>query len=167
MQERLRYHSVLLSRVDLGERCSVRQRYHGGRKRTKASRRCVALLAIGAGIWWALRPFRVAVEGESMAPGLRPGDWLVAVRPRRILRGDVVVLEDPRTPGFELVKRVAGVPGDRVGDGSASAGAVLGPGDYWVLGDSPSRSTDSRAFGPVPRSAIRGVVRLRYWPPGR
>jgi signal peptidase I len=167
MQERLRYHSVLLSRVDLGERCSVRQRYHGGRKRTKASRRCVALLAIGAGIWWALRPFRVAVEGESMAPGLRPGDWLVAVRPRRVLRGDVVVLEDPRTPGFELVKRVAGVPGDRVGDGSASAGAVLGPGDYWVLGDSPSRSTDSRAFGPVPRSAIRGVVRLRYWPPGR
>ena len=131
------------------------------------TRRWIALVAIGAGTWRAFRPFRVAVEGESMAPALRPGDWVVAVRPRRVRRGDVVVVEDPRTPGFELVKRVAGLPGDRVGGGSASGVVVLGPDDYWVLGDSPSRSTDSRSFGPVPRSAIRGVVRFRYWPPGR
>jgi signal peptidase I len=144
----------------------MRQRYHGGRKRMNGARRWVTLLAV-AGTWWAFRPFRVAVEGESMAPALRPGDWVVAVRPGRVRRGLVVVVEDPRTPGFELVKRVAAVPGDRVGGGSAATGVTLGPGDYWILGDSPSRSTDSRTFGPVPRSAIRGVVRFRYWPPGR
>jgi signal peptidase I len=146
------------------------QRYHGARERRPAAGWAVAVSA-ALGAWVAFRPFRVAVEGESMAPGLQPGDWVVAVRPRRVRRGDIVVVEDPRTPGFELVKRVVALPGDwlEVADhheqGDA-AGLVLGPDEYWVLGDAPERSTDSRTFGPVSRTAIRGVVRLRYWPPG-
>ena len=103
-----------------------------------------------------------------MAPTLMPGDWVVVVRPRRIRRGDVVVLEDPRTPGFELVKRVVGMPGDRLevtGTWEAGdvAGVVLGADEYWVEGDLPERSTDSRTFGPVGRGRIRGVVLIRYW----
>ena len=146
------------------------QRYHGARERRPAAGWVVAVSA-ALGAWVAFRPFRVAVEGESMSPGLQPGDWVVAVRPLRVRRGDIVVVEDPRTPGFELVKRVVALPGDwlEVADhheqGDA-AGLVLGPDEYWVLGDAPERSTDSRTFGPVSRTAIRGVVRLRYWPFG-
>ena len=107
------------------------------------------------------RPFRVEVTGESMAPGLLPGDYLLATAEGRVRPGALVVAEDPRTPGFELVKRVAAVPGEFAG------GRALGPGEHWLLGDRPARSTDSRAFGPVRRESIKGVVRLRYWPPAR
>lgn len=92
-----------------------------------------------------------------MVPALNPGDQLIAVRPGRIRRGDLVVV---RPPGYELemVKRVAAVPGDEADTGQ------LEPGMYLVLGDNPARSTDGRAFGPVPASAITGVVRFRYLP---
>jgi signal peptidase I len=146
------------------------QRYHGGdERRFGAGRWALAAAAAAAGTWAALRPYRVAIEGESMAPALRDGDWVMAIRPRRVRRGDVVVVEDPRTPGFELVKRVVGLPGDWLEvagchDEDDAAGLVLGEDEYWVQGDSADRSTDSRDFGPVARSAIRGVIRLRYWP---
>ena len=146
----------------------MRQRYHGDRKRRRAAGPLALGLAAVAGAYAAFRPFRLAVEGESMAPALMPGDWVLVVRPRRIRRGDVVVLEDPRTPGFELVKRIVGLPGDRLevtGTWEAGdvAGVVLGAGEYWVKGDAPERSTDSRTFGPVRRERIRGVVLVRYW----
>jgi signal peptidase I len=148
------------------------QRYHGGdERRFGAGRWALAAAGAVAGTWAALRPYRVAIEGESMAPGLRDGDWVVAIRPRRVKRGDIVVVQDPRDPGFELVKRVAGLPGDWLEvagchDEGDAAGLVLGPDEYWVQGDASEHSTDSRTFGPVRRSAIRGVVRLRYWPLG-
>ena len=90
-----------------------------------------------------------------------PGDYLIATAKSPIRRGALVVLERPGEPGFELVKRVAGLPGDDLG------GRRLGRNEYWVVGDRASLSTDSRAFGPVARASIRGVVRLRYWPPSR
>lgn len=96
-----------------------------------------------------------------MAPTLAAGDYLVAVRTPRLRRGDLVVVEHPDRPGFEMVKRLEGVPGDAV------AGRRLGPDEHWVVGDDTSASTDSRAFGPVGAEALRGVVRVRYWPPGR
>jgi signal peptidase I len=105
----------------------------------------------------AFRAFRVEVAGRSMLPTLRPGDWLVATRRGSIRRGSVVVLRHPRR-GLDLVKRVASVPGDRVPDG------ILGPEEYLVVGDNPAASTDGRAFGPVAREGIEGVVRFRYWP---
>ena len=96
-----------------------------------------------------------------MAPTLVPGDFLVAWAPAELRPGSLVVVEHPDRPGYEMVKRVTGMPGDRVGD------RVLGPDEHWVLGDHEDGSTDSRRFGPVRRDAIRGVVRLRYWPPPR
>ncbi len=93
-----------------------------------------------------------------MAPTLRHGEWGLAVAARRVRRGDVVVVEDPRRPGFELVKRVIAVPGDLAPDGSRLDGR------YWVEGDRPDASTDSRAFGPVEARAIRGRVVLIWWP---
>jgi len=130
------------------------QRYHGGLKRLFTIAFAVMLA------WWRWRPFRVEVEGESMAPALGPGDWLVAVRPRGIRRGSLVVVEHPERPGYEMVKRVSGLPGDRIGD------RILGPDEYWVEGDNPEGSTDSRSFGPIGSNAILGRVVLRYSPIG-
>jgi len=96
-----------------------------------------------------------------MAPELEPGDWLVATRRARLRPGDLVVVEHPERPGFELVKRLAALPGDSMG------ALVLGPDEYWVTGDRRGSSTDSTWFGPVGARNIRGVVRLRYRPLAR
>jgi signal peptidase I len=94
----------------------------------------------------------------------------------------VVVVRLPAR-GIEAVKRVVGLPGERIRvmDGRAeidgrqlaepyahgmgvSGEWSLGHAEYLVLGDDRSESTDGRTFGPVPREAIAGVVRFRYWP---
>jgi signal peptidase I len=125
----------------------------------------VAGLGLGAAAAWRwLRPERVAVDGESMSPALLPGDRLLLLR-RRVRRGDVVAFAHPRLPGITAVKRVAGVPGDRVDSVARSA---LDAGDgYVLLGDNPAASTDSRQFGAVPSAALRGRAVYRYAPPGR
>jgi signal peptidase I len=123
-------------------------------------RRLLWAAGMAAAAWAAARAvgaFRVEVAGSSMAPTLRSGDWLVATRTGRVRRGSVVVLAHPARR-LDLVKRVAGVPGDRV------TGRILGADDYLVVGDRPQASTDGRSFGPVSRASIEGLVRLRYWP---
>lgn len=62
-------------------------------------------------------------------------------------------MRDPRLPERILVKRVGAV--DR------------GAGTLEVLGDAPGASTDSRSFGPVPRSSLVGRAVYRYAPVGR
>jgi hypothetical protein len=119
----------------------------------------VAVLAWG---WLRWKPFRVEIGGASMLPTLAPGDWAVALSPRRVRRGAVVVLEHPRRPGLEIVKRVVAGPG-----GPAPDGRSLADDEVWVEGDAPDGSTDSRHFGPVRLDRVRGIVRLVYWPRGR
>lgn len=125
----------------------------------------VGAAAMGVLLLLRSRPFRVEVAGFSMQPLLDPGDYLVATKARLIRRGALVVVErpggQPGEPTFEVVKRVAGLPGDRID------GRFLRSAEYWVAGDSLDRSTDSRTFGPVTRQDIKGVVRLRYWPLSR
>lgn len=116
---------------------------------------------VGLAMVWAFvrwRPFRVDVAGASMAPTLLPGDWALAVSTPRIGRGDVVVVEHPGRPGYEMVKRVTGVPGDRV------AGRLLGADEWWIEGDHAASSTDSRHFGPVGRGRVKARVLLVYAP---
>lgn len=110
--------------------------------------------------WTILRwkPSRVRIDGASMVPTLLPEDWCLVVKPRRWRRNDVAVLEHPGRPGYEVVKRLVAVPGDRVQD------RVLGPGEFWVTGDHPEASTDSRHFGPVAEDALRARVLLVYGP---
>lgn len=95
---------------------------------------------------------RVTVTGLSMAPTLVPGDRLLVLRTRRVRVGDIAVVRDPRDPSFEVVKRVVGLDRD---------GAVE------IRGDHAAVSTDSRAYGPVPRSLLVGRAIYRYAPPTR
>ncbi len=124
----------------------------------------IAGAVVAAGLGWAclrFRPTRVAIEGPSMMPTLVPGDWALAVDPRSYAPGDVVVVEHPGRPGYEMVKRIAAGPGAVVGD------RRLGPDEWWVLGDHEASSTDSRHFGPVHRDELRAKVALVYWPKER
>jgi signal peptidase I len=119
----------------------------------------VAFTAVAAYAFVRWRPFRVEISGGSMRPALEPGEWALATPASSFRRGDVVVVEHPEREGFEMVKRVVAVPGDR-----APNGGVLGEGYFWVQGDSADASTDSRSFGAVRREHLRARVRIVYWP---
>lgn len=159
----------------------------------------VAALAASAGmVVTAARRARLEpmlVQGESMRPTLVPGQRIaVAPLDGAPPRGAVVVVRRPGPDGLEVVKRVVGLPGERVrlvgerlevdgreagepwlgrgGAGLPRGGEVeldvaLGPDEYLVLGDHRAASTDGRSFGPVGRSQLVGEVRFAYWPPRR
>lgn len=81
---------------------------------TRRRRNSLLLLSLGLAVclavYWAFRPYRVV--GESMEPSLVVGDWL---RIRRELpeRDELVIFHEPDS-GKLGVKRVVGMPGDRV-----------------------------------------------------
>lgn len=92
------------------------------------------------------------VSGRSMEPRLPHGAWIL-VWPQGSLAarvGEVVVLEHPSRPGFELVKRVEALSQER---------RLL-----WVAGDNRLASSDSQDFGPVALERLRGRVLLRLSP---
>lgn len=92
--------------------------------------------------------WRIArVEGESMAPTLVDGDYVLARRTVAAL-GDVALIRHSSL-GL-IVKRICGID------------EAYG---YTVAGDNP-RSTSSEAIGPVTIEAITGVVYLRISPDG-
>ena len=99
-------------------------------------------------------PFRaIAVSGASMSPTYNEGDWLLfrSMVPRTAkqlqnLVGKVVVIERESYPGMLLIKRVVRIDGSGI----------------WVEGDNKEASTDSRNWGALTPTEIRGVVLLRY-----
>ena len=95
---------------------------------------------------------RVCVEGDSMLPGLRTGDWLLVRRAATIRPGDVVVARLPADESRLIVKRAAWLTDD----------------GWWLESDNqraPGRR-DSWDFGPLPPGLLVGRVVLRYWPIG-
>ncbi|HMC38096.1 MAG TPA: signal peptidase I [Acidimicrobiales bacterium] len=131
-----------------------------------------------------------------------------------VRRGDIVVFKSP--PGVEpppsvpsnpvarvfrdagvalgfaqdetvLIKRVIGLPGDRIsganghvyidgelllepylpaGAATSTFGPVMVPaGHVWVMGDNRGNSLDSRIFGPIPTRAVIGRAIWKVWPP--
>lgn len=92
---------------------------------------------------WPVR--RAVVRGPSMSPVLGDGDTVLVVRGDRPRPGTVALVCWPARPGQLSVKRVVG----RCGTG------------WWVLGDNPRGSTDSRGLGPA---EVLGTVWLRLWP---
>jgi signal peptidase I len=106
-------------------------------------------------------------------------------RPPR--RGEVVVVRDPENPALHEVKRVIGLPNEKV---EITGGAIsingrrlwepypirpevaphsegnweLSSTHYFLLGDNRSFSTDSRQKGPLAADLLVGRVCLRYFP---
>lgn len=133
----------------------------------------------------------VKVEGTSMQPELRDQDRLFvnkfAYNFEKISRGDVVVFYYPRDITKSYIKRVIALPGDniRIDDGRlfvnghrvdepyvprqfrdtrSMADMVVPQGQFFVMGDHRSISSDSRDFGPVTRKLIYGKAAFIYWP---
>jgi len=133
----------------------------------------------------------VKVEGGSMEPGLEDQERIfinkLVYRFEGIQRGDIIVFRYPRDTHKSFIKRVIGVPGDRIRisyghvfvsnqelaepyvpadylDASSYAEIVVPNNAYFVLGDHRSMSRDSREFGPVMRSYIYGKAVFGYWP---
>lgn len=133
----------------------------------------------------------VRVEGTSMLPRLEDQDRLFinkfAYRFEQIHHGDVVVFYYPHDHSKSYIKRVIAVPGDRLAidhgtvavngvdlqepyvpekfqDDRSLPERVIPAGEFFVMGDHRSISSDSRDFGPVPRDLIYGRAALVYWP---
>jgi signal peptidase I len=115
--------------------------------------------------------------------------WERYILPQRELRrGDVVVFKWPREPEVDYIKRVIGLPGDTIAvrQGILYRNGELieepfvqeeyrraniknyGPvtvkdGHYFMMGDHRNESSDSRVWGEVPRSLIKGRALLIWW----
>lgn len=154
------------------------------------------------------------VQGQSMEPNFSQGEYLIVnefgykqtkvkigslnlftLKPfRELERGDVVVFRYPRDPSQFFIKRVIGLPGERIelrkgevalqskdgsfesfvldevsylGSGAETSGTVsleMGDGEYFVMGDNRGHSHDSRSWGVLGEEFVIGKVLLRAWP---
>jgi signal peptidase I len=134
---------------------------------------------------------RVRVIGPSMQPTFRgDGSELIIVSRLSYLgtgpqRGDVVVLRTAAAGSEDLIKRVIGLPGEKVqivaghvwvdgtpleepyavGLSASDQSWDLGPDQLFVLGDNRAFSRDSHSFGPIALKELVGQAWLIYWPP--
>lgn len=134
------------------------------------------------------------VSGSSMEPNFQDGNYLlvdeITYRFRSPQRGETIVFKYPGDRQSYYIKRVIGLPGEKIKaaggkifayaqDGAAIAldetyvargsavgdfERMLGPQEYFVLGDNRNFSFDSRSWGPLQKADIIGIARLRLWP---
>ncbi len=137
------------------------------------------------------------VSGQSMFPTIHDGDFLVtekiSYRVGQPKHGQIIVLKDPRDESQDFIKRIIGLPGDKIkidqgkfflnggvltepylaptvqvhGENFLHEGQeiTLGPDEYFVAGDNRENSSDSRDFGPIAKEKMIGRAFFRYWPP--
>jgi signal peptidase I len=146
---------------------------------------------------WVFQAFKIPTG--SMEPNLLVGDHLIVNKMRfmPIKRGDVIVFKFPKDPERDFVKRVIGLPGDKIelhkkkvfvngqpidepyahfmeppsSDGTVHAddvreeyGPVNVPTDqYFMMGDNRDNSEDSRYWGFLPRSYVKGNAEFLYF----
>ena len=149
----------------------------------------VVVVVVGALLINRFVMFATLVRSDSMRPALEPGDLVLTTRvhrPGRLRRGDIVVFRS-RERGGRLVKRLVGLPGERIE--FRSGGVVLVNGDplaepyarpsgtyrgafevptgrFLVLGDDREASDDARSWGDpyLEGRDVLGVVRFRMLP---
>ena len=136
-----------------------------------------------------LQPF--FVKGASMEPNFYDNEYLVideiSYRFKEPARGEIIVFRYPKDPREFFIKRVVGLPGEKitVKNGNVYINGVrldeseylspqlkttnddawmLKANEYFVLGDNRQHSLDSRKFGPIDRSYIIGRAWVRGWP---
>lgn len=120
----------------------------------------IALLIVIPIRMWIAQPF--IVNGSSMTPTFQNGDYLIideiTFRFRQPEKGEVIVFRYPQNPSQFFIKRIAGLPGETMGNTN------LTQDEYYVLGDNTFASSDSRYWGPVKKNLIIGRAILRLWP---
>ncbi len=127
------------------------------------------------------------VRGQSMVPNYVDGEVLTVNKISYLVgspqRGDVVAMFFPGETEKRFIKRIVGLPGERVTVSNGhmlingqvlkeaylpknlatipDSDRTLQTGEYFAMGDNRSVSSDSRAWGPVPQSFIIGKVTHR------
>ncbi len=151
----------------------------------------VIFLLIYLFLW---QPHRI--KGHSMEPNFHDGELILTNKISYQLhppqRGDVIVFRAPMEEDKDYIKRIIGLPGEKVmvKDGSVYINGkllkepylapevrtkgsyylpdgqekIVPPNSYVVMGDNRPYSSDSREWGPVPEKNIIGKTWLRYWP---
>ncbi len=139
-------------------------------------------------IRFAIENFRI--EGYSMEPNFHNDQFLLvnklAYKIGHPEPGDVIIVHFPLNETKNYIKRVIGLPGDKVQvrGGKVYVNDVLVPekypiehadydfgpvtvqsGEYFVLGDNRPESSDSHFWGTVPARDIIGKAWVSYWPP--
>ena len=134
------------------------------------------------------------IPSGSMLPTLQIGDHILVNKFiyhfTPITRGDIIVFKFPQDETRDFIKRVIGLPGDKV---EARNGVVLvngrpliepylragtttdrleepvvvPEGQLLVLGDNRGVSADSRVFGTIAESTVVGRAVVRVWPLNR
>jgi len=159
------------------------------RTRGRTATAVVALLVIAAAVLLRLYVYETdIVEGNSMAPGLHSGDFILlcklgrgATSPQRF---EVITFRAPDAKDV-LIKRVVGLPGEWIwiwGNhvfvnggyleepylgrwrGQFQAPVWVPGGSVYVMGDNRDDSEDSRKWGPVPLSSVRGRAVAAFFP---
>lgn len=130
------------------------------------------------------------VLGLSMEPRIHSGEFVLintlAYRLGSVRRGDIVAFRhDSPTPQTYL-KRIVGLPGERIAidrgsvsidgkplderyvryrDGRSDGSVTVPPDGVYVLGDNRANSDDSRDWGVLPVRDIIGKAVVTLWPP--
>lgn len=125
----------------------------------------------------------VKVDGDSMYNTLNDNDIVLLSKLSSIDRFDIIVLKEDDN-NATIIKRVIGMPGDKVkirnnkiyinnkiiedeyayGETSDYDEITLGDDEYFVLGDNRLISKDSRYFGAIKKSDIKGKAVFRLFP---
>lgn len=139
---------------------------------------------------YLVQPF--LVSGASMYPNFADGNYLLVdeltYRLRDPERGEVIVFKYPEDPSLFFIKRIIGLPNERIVSSSGvikiesngreikldegyiknktndNFDVLLGENEYFVLGDNRPRSYDSRSWGAIKRTEIVGLVKIRVLP---
>ena len=149
----------------------------------------IALVIVIPIRYFLFQPF--IVKGQSMEPNFEDSNYLIvdelSFRFRDPQRGEVVVFRYPKNISQRFIKRIIGLPGDKI---EVKAGSImvndqvldeskylpsgvqtpgniqtsLNENEYFVLGDNRISSFDSRQWGLLPRKNIIGRVLIRAWP---
>ena len=132
------------------------------------------------------------VSGLSMEPRIDSGEYVlintVAYRLGPVRRSDIMAFRHSRSAPSVYLKRVVGLPGDRIridggkvqvngalldepyvrfSDRRSYPGFTVPPSSYYVLGDNRANSDDSRAWGFVAAQDVVGKAVLAVWPLNR
>ena len=157
----------------------------------------IQLIIILTLVFGFVRPFVMEafwIPSGSMIPTLEIGDRVFVnkfiYRFSEPHRGDIIVFQSVDNSDEDLIKRVVGLPGDKIAvrggklfvngepqkepytnkklpDKSTFAKTTVPKNHVFVMGDNRANSADSRVFGPLPEKNIEGEAFLCFWPPDR
>lgn len=154
----------------------------------------LALLIVVPFRLFIAQPF--VVQGASMYPTFETGQYIIidqlSYRFGEPERGDVITFKYPEDPSVFFIKRIIGLPGEKItvdgdvvtitqpgvgtfvltepyanfdGPSFGRQTYELGEDEYFVMGDNRPKSSDSRLWGPLPEENIMGKAFFRLLPP--